>query len=475
MDLPYKDYFNAMPCYLTVQDRNLRVITANRWFIENFGDYEGRYCYQVYKGRSEKCEICTVEKTFRDGQRHSSEEQVRCLDGTDVSVIVYTTPIRNEDGEIIAVMEMSTDITEIKALQKQFRESQNRYKMLFEEVPCFISLQDADLNIVHANRLHREAFGNSLGRKCFEAYKHRTEECYPCTVRQTFADGEVHFHEEVVTSRQGKTMNVFVHTAPIRDATGKIINVIEMTSDITQIRELQDQLTSIGLLIGSISHGIKGLLNGLNGGIYLVNKGLQNDNRARLEKGWKIVLRNINRIRSMVLDILYYAKDRAINWEHVSVLDLADEVIKVVETKATELSIDLITELQEDSGKFDVDLKAIRSLLINLLENSLDACRVDSKKDHHQVCFRLKSNPDEIRFEVEDNGIGMERETKEKAFSLFFSSKGHEGTGLGLFIANKIANSHGGSIQIDSEVGKGSKFTVTIPRRSIALESVDPE
>ncbi|NQT35015.1 PAS domain-containing protein [bacterium] len=475
MDLPYRDYFDEMPCYLTVQDRNLRVITANRRFIEDFGDYKGRYCYQVYKGRSEKCEVCTVEKTFRDGQQHSSEEQVRCLDGTDVSVIVYTTPIRNKDGEIIAVMEMSTDITEIKALQKQFRESQNRYKMLFEEVPCFISIQDADLNIVHANRLHLEAFGNSLGRKCFEAYKHRTEECYPCTVRQTFADGEVHFHEEMVTSLQGKTMNVLVHTAPIRDATGKIINVIEMTSDITQIRELQDQLASIGLLIGSISHGIKGLLNGLNGGIYLVNKGLQNDNRDRLEKGWEIVMRNINRIRSMVLDILYYAKDREMNWEHVSILDLADEVIKVVETKATELNIDLKTELQEDSGKFDVDAKAIRSLLINLLENSLDACRVDRKKDHHQVCFRLKSNPDEILFEVEDNGIGMEQETKEKAFSLFFSSKGHEGTGLGLFIANKIANSHGGSIQIDSEAGKGSKFTVTIPRRSVALESIDPK
>ena len=69
-----------------------------------------------------------------------------------------------------------------------------------------------------------------------------------------------------------------------------------------------------------------------------------------------------------------------------------------------------------------------------------------------------------MRFEVEDNGIGMERETREKAFSLFFSSKGSEGTGLGLFIANKIATAHGGSIHLESEMDVGTRFLVEIPR-----------
>ena len=80
--------------------------------------------------------------------------------------------------------------------------------------------------------------------------------------------------------------------------------------DITQIRELQSQLTSIGLLVGSISHGIKGLLTGLDGGIYLVNTGFEKDKPERVEKGWAMVQRNVDRIRGMVLDILYYAKDR---------------------------------------------------------------------------------------------------------------------------------------------------------------------
>ena len=61
MELPYQQYFDAMPCYLTVQDRDFKVVTANRRFREAFGDYHGRYCYQVYKHRAEKCEVCLVE------------------------------------------------------------------------------------------------------------------------------------------------------------------------------------------------------------------------------------------------------------------------------------------------------------------------------------------------------------------------------------------------------------------------------
>ncbi len=97
----YRQYFDVMPCYLTVQDREFRVIDANRRFREDFGETEGRFCYQVYKRRSEKCEVCPVEQAFWDGRSHRSEERVRCLDGKEVSVLVEATPIHNGDGEIV--------------------------------------------------------------------------------------------------------------------------------------------------------------------------------------------------------------------------------------------------------------------------------------------------------------------------------------------------------------------------------------
>lgn len=465
MDLPYEKYFEAMPCYLTVQDRRFRVIKANQRFKNDFGDYEGRHCYDVYKHRTDRCEVCPVERTFQDGERHGSEEVVRTLDGREISVIVYTTPIRNEAGEITSVMEMSTDITEIKLLQKQLAESRERYHSLFEEVPCYISIQDRDLTIVEANRRFREAFGSHHGRKCFQTYKHRQEECIPCSVQSTFQDGKVHSSEEVVTSLAGEKINTLVYSAPIRNGNGEIEQVMEMSTNITSIRKLQTQLESTGLLISSISHGVKGMLTGLDGGIYLVKSAMEKDNRKRLEQGWEMVLRNVDRIRNMVLNILYYAKEREPHWETITAGALASEVFGIVRSRAQIHGVLLKTELDPDAGEYEGDPKAIRSLLLNLAENSLDACRVDKKKDKHHVTIRLEGHPDHVLWEFCDNGIGMDQETQEKAFSLFFSSKGAEGTGLGLFIANNIAQKHGGSIKLESELGKGTCFVVKIPRK----------
>ncbi|MFH1625784.1 MAG: PAS domain-containing sensor histidine kinase [Pseudomonadota bacterium] len=464
MDASYKQYFDSMPCFLTVQDRDFRIIDANRAFREGFGDYEGRYCYQVYKRRPEKCEICPVERSFRDGQPHGQEEVVTTLDGQEMSVVVYTTPIRDESGKIISVMEMSTDITEIKQQQKQHKESQERYRLLFEEVPCYISIQDRDMRIMQANRPHREAFGACYGCKCYEVLKHRSEECLPCVVRETFKHGTINQREEVVTSLDGKQRYVLVTAAPIKNESGEIDSVIEMSADITPIRELQDKLTSVGLLISSISHDIKGLLNILDGGIYMVSSGIKKNKTDRINQGWEVTLRSIDRIRSLVLNILYYAKDREPAWERVTAGDIIGTICDQFERKIKELSIELDRDVDSAEEEFEADRNALHSLLANLLENSMDACRVDKAKGIHQITIGFKNFPGHVQFEIADNGIGMDQETADRAFSLFYSSKGAGGTGLGLFISDKIAKEHGGRIVVDSELGRGTRFTVHIPK-----------
>ena len=472
----YQTHFDAMPCYLTVQDRELRLIAANRRFREDFGEIENRFCYQVYKRRSEKCEVCPVEQAFRDGQTHRNEEKVRCLDGKEVSVLVEATPIRDSSGQITSVIEMSTDVTEIKLLQQQLRRSQRRYHVLFDEVPCYISIQDPGLHIVEANHAFWQDFGDCLGRKCFNIYKHRSEPCIACPVQETFEDGRSRTQEEVVTTLEGKQMNVLVTTAPIRNRRGQITHVMEMSADITEVRELQDRLTKLGLLVGSVSHGLKGLLNGLAGGMYLVDSGFKKDSQERVHKGWDTVKRNVARIQSMVSDILYYAKDRVPICESLSAVEVAEDVRGLVESRAKELDVELTVMIAPDAGEFVADPQAVRSLLVNLIENSMDACRLDVKNSGHRVDVRLQGAPGHVRFEIEDNGIGMDQETREKAFSLFFSSKGTEGTGLGLFVSNRIAEAHGGKIDLTSEPGVGTRFVVELPRnRPSRQEPEDPQ
>jgi PAS domain S-box-containing protein len=462
-DARYRNYFEAMSGYVTVQDRDFRIIDANNRFREDFGDWEGLHCYQVYKGRLERCEVCPVARTFEDGERHDSEEQVRTQDGREVSTLVYSKPVRDDSGEISSVMEVSTDITHIKLLYEALRSSEHRYHSLFDSVPCYISVQDAELNIVETNRAFEQAFGPSLGRKCYQAYKHRAEPCVPCPVQETLEDGLPHTREELVTSLDGKHRNVLVTTTPIHGGNGQLAGVMEMSADITEVRELETRLTSLGLLIGSVSHGLKGLLNGLAGGMYLVDSGFTRDDPARVEKGWKTVHRNVARIKTMVSDILYYAKDRTPHWEPFSVLDLVDEVVALQTRRADDLDVELFVEVEADAGALEADGQAVRSMLTNLVENALDACRLNRNGNGTRVSVAARDAGARVRFEVSDNGVGMDQETVEKALTLFFSSKG-TGTGLGLFIAHKIAQAHGGSVELESEPGLGTRVWVELPR-----------
>lgn len=107
----YRELFQKVPCYISVQNRDLRIVVTNELFREDFGEREGELCYEVYNKRDRPCRDCPVQKAFETGEVYTSEEYVVTRDGKEVIVVVYTSPIRNHEGEIIEVMEMITNIT----------------------------------------------------------------------------------------------------------------------------------------------------------------------------------------------------------------------------------------------------------------------------------------------------------------------------------------------------------------------------
>jgi signal transduction histidine kinase len=227
---------------------------------------------------------------------------------------------------------------------------------------------------------------------------------------------------------------------------------------------LQDRLSSLGLRIGSISHGIKGLLTGLDGGVYLVDSGFKKGDAEKTREGWDIVKVVIGRIRQMMQDILFYAKERALKFAEIDVLDFAADVAAVVEPRIDDQQIGFERDFDSPLGTFKVDAGYLRPAIVNILENAVDACVKDTFGRDPKIVFSVKAEHGAIDFSVSDNGIGMDAETKEMIFELFYSSKGSEGTGLGLYISNHIVQQHGGSITVDSHPGRGSRFLVKIPK-----------
>lgn len=456
--------FDEVPCYISVQDRDFTVVEANAKIREDFGDPVGRKCYLAYKGRSRNCPECPVARSFEDGREHTSEETLFDRGGLPHSVVVHTRPLRDARGEIVAVMEVSNDVTVQKELQNRLHDSLNRFHNLFDTVPCYISVQDREFAVIEANQNFKERFGARLGGHCFQIYKRRDSVCPECPVALTFEDGKVHTSEQLVTDTSGRPVHVLVYTAPVRDARGGISAVMEVSADVTEVRAMQDKLASLGRLVGGIAHSIKNVLEGLRGGIYIANSGLKNDNREDLKTGLAMLERNVHRISNMILDMLYCAKDRSPRRLPVSLNTVVREVVEMYSARAREASVELITDLAEETPAVSGEPKDIHSLAANLVSNAIDACYSD-EGDGKELRVVARVFPDSgcAVLEVEDNGVGMDEETRGKLFATFFSTKGAHGTGLGLLVAHKVATEHGGTIEARSQPGRGSVFTVRLP------------
>jgi PAS domain S-box-containing protein len=456
-------YFNEMPCFVSVHNPKLKIIAVNPLYKERLGDKVGRNSWDVYTAKTSAGFTCPVEKTFKTGKGLRTKATVKTAKGDKAPVIVHTAPIRNQNGAVELVVEISVDITEVKRLREELHRTQQRFQQLFDEVPCYISVQDRQFRLTATNRRFKEDFDVEMGAFCHEVYKHRDEPCPNCPVARTFEDGQSHQTEMVVTAKTGEQYNVLIWTAPLRNPAGEITHVMEMSTNITEIRKLQDNLSSLGLKISSISHGIKAMLTGLDGGMYLMETGFNEAKPERVEEGWENLKTVVMRIRKLVHNILFFAKDRELKRDRVDALNFVEDVASTVEPKIKAAGIELVREFDTLPAEIEIDAGVVRLALINILENALDACAEDEAGKHHKIVFSVQGDDSQIRFEIKDNGIGMDRETRESLFTLFFSSKGNKGTGLGLFIADKIIDQHGGKIAVESKPGQGSNFKITIP------------
>lgn len=354
----------------------------------------------------------------------------------------------------------------VARLRRELDQTRRDFRQLFTAVPCFICVLDRNHHVVEANTLYREAFDVSDRRLCYEICKNRSAKCVNCMVDQTFEDGEIHSSEETLITRDNRRINVVVHTRPVFNERGEIASVMEVFTDVTEVKKLQRQLALTGRAVAGMAHRVKNILMGLEGGIFIVNEGLENDDRQNIDQGWEMVERNVGLVTGIVKDLLFCAKDREPSFQdEVCPHDIVREVRDLYAARMSDEKIEIRLELSEPHrGTFDPD--GIHNLLCNLVANAIDACRFDPcpDKSEHTIVMRCFANGEgSTVFEVEDDGAGIPEDLSHRVFQEFFSSKGTEGTGIGLLVVQKVAEEHGGKVTFDSKPGHGTVFTVAIP------------
>jgi len=456
----YKSLFEEVPCYLTVVSEDYRIVRTNRAFRDQFGDFIGQPCFLGFKQRRFKCENCPVEKTFADGASHQSEEVWRTGD-EDAHVIIQTAPIFDEEGVMTEVLEMCLDVTGLKKLQLELEKRQEAYKYLFENVPCYLTVVDKDYNIVQSNKMFQEHFGHKLGKKCYAVYKNSDHKCENCPVEKTFADGLSHESEEI-WRRNGTDTYIIVNTAPVINENGEIWAVLEISTNITEVKRLQNELTILGETIAGMSHTIKNILSGLQGGVYVVDSGLERGKEDRVRAGWDMVKRNVEKVSELVREILYASKGREPEYTLCDPAQILNDVCELYEAHAGEAGITLVRDFEDHMEMVALDVPQIHNAVSNLASNALQACR-EAGNGQRRITVSGKVENGELLIGVADTGIGMTQEIKEKLFKKFYSTKGSKGTGLGLVITRKVVEEHGGTIGVESEPGHGTSFQIRIP------------
>ena len=339
---------------------------------------------------------------------------------------------------------------------------------ILEALPCYAILVDRNLIVLWANGQTIQDFGLPGGKTCRELYKIDQSKCSQCPVQQTFLDSQVHSREMQLIKTDGDRVNVITYTSPLLDKHGNMSSAIHLCVNITSVKELQKQLILLGETVAGMAHSIKNIMMGLEGGIYVVNKGIDAKNQEEVKEGWEMVLFNFEKISHIVKDILYCSKAREPDFEIVKPNEIVRQVYDLFKETARKYHIEVRLLLDDQLKEAVIDPAGLHTVLSNLVSNAMDACKLDIWKDSHVVEIRSRRGAESSTIiEVADNGIGIDKDLKDHVFEDFFSSKGDLGTGLGLMVTQKVIWEHGGTITFRSRPGQGTTFVATFPQREL--------
>jgi histidine kinase len=472
----YGKLFELVPCIITVQDKDFRIVKYNREFSDKFGSKKGDYCFAAYKGRNEQCEDCPLEKTFKDGKVHFDEQSGLNKDGTTIHWIVKTSPVRNPNGEIIAAMEMSINITEQKLLQEELRKSENKYYAIFNNIPNPVFVLDKDtLKILDCNESMESVYGfnkREIVKRCF--------------LDLFMDDDKDKFIEMIKTSKlinmvKHKTSDDLIIFVNIRISPSEYLDqkvLLVTISDITQRLETEQQLlqasklATLGEMASGIAHELNQPLSVIKtSSSFIINKIKKNefiDENILLTMFDKID-GNVDRASNIINHMRQFSRMSDKGVEKIQVNEVLEKAFEIFKQQLKIRGIEVTMEIDVNIPHTIGDPNRLEQVFINLLLNARSAVEEkwenkDCSPGDKKIFLRSKCEGEWIVIEIGDNGIGIPKNISDKIFEPFFTTKEvGKGTGLGLSISYGIIKDLGGDIKIDANVKEGALFIIRIP------------
>ena len=358
-------------------------------------------------------------------------------------------------------------------LQKELIETKNFLESIVEKAGDAISVVDLDGKVLYWNEGATRIYGYQkeevLGKKLADFLYSRDvksrdeEEKSTEGLMSQVKAGKVIPNVEVKRqTKEGKEIITSMTISPLKDAEGRIVGASRICKDITHLKKaeerlvLAERLSSLGELTAGVAHELRNPLAGIKINTQVLSR--KKDLPEMEKRLLNSTQEGIEKIQKIVDEMLHFAKPKPFHFKEEEINEVVDKSLAILQTKLKKGNISSVFEGAQGLPKLRIDIHQIQQVLINLMLNAIQAM-----EDGGTLSVRaFLEDEDGVAIEVRDTGIGIPRAHLKKVFDPFFTTKS-EGTGLGLSISLKILENHGATIDVVSEAGKGSAFTIHFP------------
>jgi PAS domain S-box-containing protein len=413
------------------------------------------------------------------------------IEGSDIHFEVISTPAANSRGEPLGLVSIFRDVTDLREANEELarnfvklqqaeaesRRERDRLDLIIENVGHPIVVCDSAGNFILFNRRAELLFQETDSFKSSAAAAVRTNAVKLTSFISTLASASETGRQaeiELIDPEDNRSLPMEITAREVLDATGQVTAVVSILHDLTEIRELErrrveqqlfesEKLAAVGRLAASIAHEVNNPLEAIKNALYLLQTGGDDKNSRFLE----IARKETERVSHIIRQMLGFARRPGeVDW--VDVNQLLEETLVLLEKKMRQLRIRITRSFDEELPRIRARADQLRQVFLNLIINAQQAIEGEGEIVISTSRYEQALQPS-IVVQLSDSGIGIAEDDLARIFDPFFST-GKKGTGLGLWVTQDIVRQHGGRIEVSSEIGRGTVFSIVLQVESPILE-----
>jgi len=414
------------------------------------------------------------------------------IEGSDIHFEVISTPAANARGEPLGLVSIFRDVTDLREANEELarnftklqhaeaesRRERDRLDLIIENVGHPIVVCDSSGNYILLNRRAELLFqeNNTSGSAAATAVRTNAVKLTSfistlASASETARQGEI----ELIDPEAGRALPMEITAREVLDEAGQVTAVVSILHDLSEIRELErrrveqhlfesEKLAAVGRLAASIAHEVNNPLEAIKNALYLMQTSSDFEQNSRF---LEIARKETERVSHIIRQMLGFARRPGeVDW--VDINQLLEETLVLLEKKMRQQRIRITKNLDPELPPIRARADQLRQVFLNLILNAQHAISAEGEIHISTARYEQALQPS-IIVQLSDSGVGIAEDDLIRIFDPFFST-GKKGTGLGLWVTQDIVRQHGGRIEVSSDPGRGTVFSIVLQVDSPVLD-----